>query len=108
MLVSAIIPTLKGIIITIEDPIEFVHPHKGCLITQREVGVDAANCRSIMKSTLRQAPDVILLGEIRDREAMDYAVAYAETGHLCLSARMVPAKRLTGLLTFFQRNAVTS
>ena len=75
----------KGHIITIEDPIEFVHPHKGCLITQREIGVDTANYEIAMKNTLRQAPDVILLGEIRDREAMDYAVAYAETGHLCLS-----------------------
>ena len=75
----------KGHIITIEDPIEFVHPHKSCLITQREIGVDTANYEIAMKNTLRQAPDVILLGEIRDREAMDYAVAYAETGHLCLS-----------------------
>lgn len=75
----------KGHIVTIEDPIEFVHAHKGCLITQREVGVDTANYEIAMKNTLRQAPDVILLGEIRDRETMDYAIAYAETGHLCLS-----------------------
>ncbi|MBO0612128.1 MAG: hypothetical protein RL122_91 [Pseudomonadota bacterium] len=75
----------KGHIITIEDPIEFVHQHKGCLITQREIGVDTANYEIAMKNTLRQAPDVILLGEIRDRESMDYAIAYAETGHLCLT-----------------------
>ncbi len=75
----------KGHIITIEDPIEFVHQHKGCLITQREIGVDTANYEVAMKNTLRQAPDVILLGEIRDRESMDYAIAYAETGHLCLT-----------------------
>lgn len=75
----------KGHIVTIEDPIEFVHQHKGCLITQREIGVDTASYEIAMKNTLRQAPDVILLGEIRDRAAMDYAIAYAETGHLCLS-----------------------
>lgn len=75
----------KGHIVTIEDPIEFVHQHKGCLITQREIGVDTASYEIAMKNTLRQAPDVILLGEIRDRETMDYAIAYAETGHLCLS-----------------------
>ncbi|MEN9503918.1 MAG: hypothetical protein RI964_3203 [Pseudomonadota bacterium] len=75
----------KGHIVTIEDPIEFVHQHKGCLITQREVGIDTASYEIAMKNTLRQAPDVILLGEIRDRETMDYAIAYAETGHLCLS-----------------------
>ena len=75
----------KGHIITIEDPIEFTHAHKGCLITQREIGVDTASYEIAMKNTLRQAPDVILLGEIRDRAAMDYAIAYAETGHLCLT-----------------------
>lgn len=75
----------KGHIITIEDLIEFVHAHKGCLITQREVGVDTTSYEVAMKNTLRQAPDVILLGEIRDREVMEYAIAYAETGHLCLS-----------------------
>ena len=75
----------KGHIVTIEDPIKFVHAHKGCLITQREVGVDTASYEIAMKNTLRQAPDVILLGEIRDRETMEYAIAYAETGHLCLS-----------------------
>ncbi len=74
-----------GHIITIEDPIEFTHKHKKCLITQREVGLDTENYAIALKNTLRQAPDVILLGEIRDRETMEYAIAYAETGHLCLS-----------------------
>lgn len=74
-----------GHIITIEDPIEFVHPHEKCLVTQREVGVDTEDFGIALKNTLRQAPDVILIGEIRDRETMDYGVAFAETGHLCLS-----------------------
>ncbi|HQT44030.1 MAG TPA: PilT/PilU family type 4a pilus ATPase, partial [Halothiobacillus sp.] len=74
-----------GHIVTIEDPIEYVHRHKGCLVTQREVGVDTDSFESALKNTLRQAPDVILIGEIRDRETMDHAVAFAETGHLCLS-----------------------
>ncbi|MGB1310622.1 MAG: PilT/PilU family type 4a pilus ATPase [Leucothrix sp.] len=74
-----------GHIITIEDPIEFTHAHKNCLVTQREVGLDTENYEVAMKNTLRQAPDVILLGEVRDRESMEYAVAYAETGHLCLT-----------------------
>ena len=75
----------KGHIITIEDPIEFVHNHQGCIVTQREVGVDTESYEVALKNTLRQAPDVILIGEIRDRETMDYAIAFAETGHLCLS-----------------------
>ncbi len=74
-----------GHIITIEDPVEFVHEHKNCIITQREVGVDTDGWGIALKNTLRQAPDVILIGEIRDRETMDYAVAFAETGHLCLA-----------------------
>jgi twitching motility protein PilU len=74
-----------GHIITIEDPVEFVHEHKNCLVTQREVGVDTESYEVALKNTLRQAPDVILIGEIRDREAMDHAIAFAETGHLCLS-----------------------
>jgi len=74
-----------GHIVTIEDPIEFTHEHHGCLVTQREVGVDTASYEIAMKNTLRQAPDVILLGEVRDRETMEYAIAYAETGHLCLT-----------------------
>ncbi len=73
-----------GHIITIEDPIEYVHEHKGCVITQREVGVDTENWHTALKNTLRQAPDVILIGEIRDRETMDHAIAFAETGHLCM------------------------
>jgi twitching motility protein PilU len=74
-----------GHIITIEDPIEYVHPHRNCLITQREVGVDTESWEAALKNTLRQAPDVILMGEIRDRETMDYAIAFAETGHLCMA-----------------------
>ena len=74
-----------GHIITIEDPVEFVHDHKNCIITQREVGVDTDNWFAALKNTLRQAPDVILIGEIRDRETMDYAIAFAETGHLCMA-----------------------
>jgi len=74
-----------GHIITIEDPVEFVHEHINCLVTQREVGVDTDSYAIALKNTLRQAPDVILIGEIRDREAMDHAIAFAETGHLCLS-----------------------
>jgi twitching motility protein PilU len=74
-----------GHIITIEDPIEFVHPHKNCMVTQREVGLDTENWEAALKNTLRQAPDVILMGEIRDRETMEHAVAFAETGHLCLA-----------------------
>ncbi len=75
----------SGHIISIEDPIEFMHQHSGCIITQREVGVDTDSFDVALKNTLRQAPDVILIGEIRTRETMDYAVAFAETGHLCLA-----------------------
>jgi len=74
-----------GHIVTIEDPVEFVHEHKNCIITQREVGVDTENWFSALKNTLRQAPDVILIGEIRDRDTMEYALAFAETGHLAMS-----------------------
>jgi len=74
-----------GHIITIEDPIEFIHNHKNCIVTQREVGVDTDSYEIALKNTLRQAPDVILIGEIRDRETMEHAIAFAETGHLCLS-----------------------
>ncbi|KAB2966384.1 PilT/PilU family type 4a pilus ATPase [Zoogloea sp.] len=74
-----------GHIITVEDPIEFVHAHKNCIVTQREVGIDTDSWEPALKNTLRQAPDVILMGEIRDRATMDYAVAFAETGHLCLA-----------------------
>ncbi|OIO82746.1 MAG: type IV pili twitching motility protein PilT [Gallionellaceae bacterium CG1_02_56_997] len=74
-----------GHIITIEDPVEYVHEHDHCIITHREVGVDTDSWEAALKNTLRQAPDVILIGEIRDRETMEYAVAFAETGHLCLA-----------------------
>jgi twitching motility protein PilU len=74
-----------GHIITIEDPVEYVHDHINCLITHREVGVDTDSWHAALKNTLRQAPDVILIGEIRDRETMEYAVSFAETGHLCLA-----------------------
>ena len=75
----------QGHIITIEDPVEFVHPHKNCIVTQREVGLDTEGWEQALKNTLRQAPDVILMGEIRDRETMEHAVAFAETGHLCMA-----------------------
>ncbi len=75
----------KGHIITIEDPIEFIHEHRGCMVTQREVGVDTPSFDVALKNTLRQAPDVIMIGEIRSAETMDYAVTFAETGHLCLA-----------------------
>ena len=74
-----------GHIITVEDPVEFVHPHKNCVVTQREVGLDTDSWQAALKNALRQAPDVILMGEIRDRETMDLALAFAETGHLCLA-----------------------
>ena len=74
-----------GHIITIEDPIEFIHPHKRCIVNQREVGVDTLTFEDALKNTLRQAPDVILIGEIRDRETMEHALAFAETGHLAIS-----------------------
>lgn len=73
-----------GHIITIEDPVEYVHEHINCVITQREVGVDTESWEAALKNTLRQAPDVILIGEIRDRETMEHAIAFAETGHLCM------------------------
>ena len=77
--------TTFGHIITIEDPIEFVHPHKNCIVTQREVGIDTDSWDMALKNSLRQAPDVILMGELRDRETMEHAVAFAETGHLCMA-----------------------
>ena len=105
-------------IITIEDPIEFVHQHKKSIITQREVGVDTENWFAALKNTLRQAPDVILIGEIRNRETMDYALAFAETGHLCLATlhannsnqaldriiNFFPEERRTQLLTDLSLN----
>ena len=77
--------TTFGHIITVEDPIEFVHPHKNCIVTQREVGIDTDSWEMALKNSLRQAPDVILMGELRDRETMEHAVAFAETGHLCMA-----------------------
>ncbi|PJK09310.1 type IV pili twitching motility protein PilT [Lysobacteraceae bacterium NML120232] len=76
--------TATGHIITIEDPIEFVHKHESCIITQREVGIDTDSWEAALKNTLRQAPDVIMIGEVRTREGMDHAIAFAETGHLVL------------------------
>lgn len=75
----------SGHIVTIEDPIEFTHNHAGCIVTQREVGIDTESYEVALKNTLRQAPDVILIGEVRSRETMDHAITFAETGHLCLS-----------------------
>ena len=75
----------KGHIITIEDPVEYVHTHKNCVVTQREIGIDTEGWHVALKNTLRQAPDVILIGEIRDRETMEYGIQFAETGHLCLA-----------------------
>lgn len=75
----------SGHIITIEDPIEFQHPHMGCIITQREIGIDTESYEVALKNTLRQAPDVILIGEVRSRETMQHALTFAETGHLCLT-----------------------
>ena len=74
-----------GHIITVEDPIEYIHVHKNCIVEQREVGIDTDSWGAALKNTLRQAPDVILMGEIRDRDTMDYAIAFAETGHLALA-----------------------
>jgi twitching motility protein PilU len=75
----------RGHIITIEDPVEFMHPHQGCVVTHREVGVDTESWHNALKNTLRQAPDVIMIGEIRDRETMQYGIQFAETGHLCVA-----------------------
>ena len=75
----------RGHIVSIEDPVEYVHPHRGCVITQREVGVDTETWHAALKNTLRQAPDVILIGEIRDSDTMEYGIQFAETGHLCLA-----------------------
>jgi twitching motility protein PilU len=74
-----------GHIVTVEDPVEFVHEHRNCIVTHREIGIDTDSWLSALKNAMRQAPDVILIGEIRDREAMEYAISFAETGHLCLA-----------------------
>ncbi|PIX95738.1 MAG: type IV pili twitching motility protein PilT, partial [Hydrogenophilales bacterium CG_4_10_14_3_um_filter_63_21] len=93
-------------IITVEDPIEFVHQHGKCIITQREVGSDTESWEVALKNTLRQAPDVIMIGEIRDRETMEYAMSYAETGHLCLSTVHANngSQTLDRILSFFPRD----
>jgi twitching motility protein PilU len=75
----------RGHIVTIEDPVEYVHPHRGCVVTHREVGVDTDSWHTALKNTLRQAPDVIMIGEIRDRDTMEYGIQFAETGHLVLA-----------------------
>ena len=95
-----------GHIITIEDPVEFIHPHKKCVVTQREVGVDTLSYRDALKNTLRQAPDVILIGEIRDAETMESAIAFAETGHLCVSTLHAnnANQALERILNFFPPN----
>ncbi|HSO79979.1 MAG TPA: PilT/PilU family type 4a pilus ATPase, partial [Chromatiaceae bacterium] len=97
----------SGHIITIEDPIEFVHDHGGCIVTQREVGVDTQSFDVALKNTLRQAPDVILIGEIRTRQTMEYAVAFAETGHLVLATLHAnnANQALDRILNFFPEEA---
>ncbi len=92
--------THQGHIITVEDPIEFVHQHKKSIITQREVGFDTMNFQNALKNTLRQAPDVILIGEVRDTETMEAAITFAETGHLCIATltRTMRTRRSNGTL----------
>ncbi|PZU55801.1 MAG: type IV pili twitching motility protein PilT [Thauera sp.] len=95
-----------GHIITIEDPIEYVHDHKNCVVTQREVGLDTADWEIALKNTLRQAPDVILMGEIRDRETMEHAIQFAETGHLCLATLHANSSNqaIDRIINFFPEN----
>ena len=99
----------KGHIVSIEDPVEFVHPHQGCVITQREVGVDTESWHAALKNTLRQAPDVILIGEIRDRETMQYGIQFSETGHLCLATLHANTanKALDRIINFFSEERRT-
>lgn len=94
-------------IITIEDPVEFVHEHKKCIISQREVGVDTENWFNALKNTLRQAPDVILIGEVRDRETMEFAMNFAETGHLCLTTLHANStnQAIDRIINFFPEDA---
>ena len=96
----------RGHIITIEDPIEYLHEHKGCIITQREVGIDTKSFEAGLKNALRQAPDVILIGEIRTRETMDYAIQYAETGHLVFATLHATNanQALERIIHFFEAN----
>ena len=93
----------SGHILTIEDPIEFIHPHKGCIVTQREIGVDTLSVNAALKNALRQAPDVVLIGEIRDLGTMDAALELADTGHLCISTLHANGADLAveRVLTFF-------
>ncbi len=95
-----------GHIITVEDPIEYVHEHDGCIITQREVGVDTESFEAALRNTLRQAPDVILIGEVRTRETMEHAIAFAETGHLCLTTLHAnnANQALDRILNFFPKD----
>lgn len=99
----------RGHIVTIEDPIEYVHQHKGCVITHREVGVDTDSWQSALKNTLRQAPDVILIGEIRDRETMEYGIQFSETGHLVLATLHANncAESLDRIINMFPREQHT-
>ena len=97
----------SGHIISIEDPIEFVHAHAGCIVTQREIGMDTESYGVALKNTLRQAPDVILIGEVRTRDAMEYAITFAETGHLCLTTLHAnnANQALDRILHFFPEDA---
>ena len=99
----------KGHIVSIEDPVEYVHPHEGCVITQREVGVDTETWHAALKNTLRQAPDVILIGEIRDRETMEYGIQFSETGHLCLATLHANSanQALDRIINFFSEDRRT-
>lgn len=96
----------SGHIVTVEDPIEYIHEHDGCVITQREVGVDTQSFESALQNTLRQAPDVILIGEVRSRETMEHALAFAETGHLCLTTLHAnnANQALDRILNFFPKD----
>ena len=100
--------TSPGHIITVEDPVEYVHASKKSLISHREVGVDTHTWHHALKNTLRQAPDVILIGEIRDTETMEHAIAFAETGHLCLGTLTAPIRQLTASSTSSPKSGATS
>ena len=95
-----------GHIITIEDPVEYVHQHAGCIITQREIGVDSLSWEAALKSSLRQVPDVILIGEIRDQETMEHAISMAETGHLSLNFKAFVAQQLVPTVDGKRRAAI--
>jgi len=93
----------QGHIITIEDPVEYVHQHRNCIVTHRDIGVDCESWQVALKNTLRQAPDVILIGEVRERETMEHAIAFAETGHLvmCTLQRQLDQPALDRVINFF-------